>query len=53
MGWLRLLVVLLAALPLASCELAGDIFQAGMAVGIIMLVAVIALVAFVVAKIRS
>jgi hypothetical protein len=53
MGWLRLLVVLLAALPLAACELAGDIFQAGMAVGIIMLVAVIALIAFVVAKIRS
>jgi hypothetical protein len=53
MGWLRLLVVLLATLSLTACEAIGDIFQAGMAVGVIMIVAVIALIGFVVAKIRS
>ena len=53
MGWLRVLLVLLAALPLAGCEAIGDIFQAGMAVGVIMVIAVIALIGFVVAKIRS
>ena len=53
MGWLRLLVVFLATLPLAGCEAIGDIFQAGMAVGVFLVVAVIALVAFVVAKLRN
>ena len=53
MGWLRLLVVVLATLSLTACEAIGDIFQAGMAVGVIMVVAVIALIGFVVAKIRS
>jgi hypothetical protein len=53
MGWFRVLLVLLAALPLAGCEAIGDIFQAGMAIGVIMVVAVIALIGFVVAKIRS
>jgi len=31
----------------------GDIFQAGMAVGVIMVVGVIALIGFLIAKIRS
>jgi hypothetical protein len=53
MTWLRLLLVLVATLSLAACEVVGDIFQAGMAVGVIMVVAVIALIAFIVAKIRS
>ena len=53
MGWFRVLLVLLAALPLAGCEAIGDIFQAGMAVGVIMVIAVIALIGFVVAKMRS
>ena len=52
MGWLRVLLVVLATLPLAACELAGDIFQAGMWVGVIMLTLVIAIVAFIAAKIR-
>jgi hypothetical protein len=53
MGWLRLLLVLLATVTLAGCEAIGDIFQAGMAVGIIAVLIVIALVGFVVAKLRS
>ena len=53
MGWLRVLLVLLATLPLTACELAGDIFKAGFAVGLFAVVAVIALIAFVIAKIKS
>jgi hypothetical protein len=53
MTWLRLLLLVLIALPLAGCEVIGDIFQAGMAVGVIMVIAVVGLIAFVVAKIRS
>ena len=53
MGWLRLLVVLLATLSLTACEAIGDIFQAGMAVGVIMVVVVIGVIGFVIAKIRS
>ena len=41
MTWLRLLLVVLLALPLAACEAIGDIFQAGMAVGVLMVVIVI------------
>ena len=53
MGWLRVLLVLVVALPLTACEAIGDIFQAGMAVGIFLVVAVIAVIAFVIAKIKS
>jgi hypothetical protein len=53
MGWLRVLLVLLATVSLAACEAIGDIFQAGMAVGIIAVLIVIALIGFVVAKIRG
>ena len=53
MGWLRLLLVLLATVSLAGCEAIGDIFQAGMAVGVIMILAIIGVIAFVVAKIKG
>ena len=53
MAWLRLLLVLVATLSLTACEVVGDIFQAGMAVGVIMVVGVIALIGFLIAKIRS
>lgn len=53
MTWLRLLLVLVATISLTACEVVGDIFQAGMAVGVIMVVAVIALIGFLIAKIRS
>ena len=53
MTWLRLLLVLVATLSLTACEAIGDIFQAGMAVGVIMVIAVIAFIGFLVAKIRG
>ena len=53
MTWLRLLLLVLIVLPLGGCEMIGNIFQAGMAVGVIMVIAIVGLIAFVVAKIRS
>ena len=53
MTWLRLLLLVLVALPLTGCEAIGDIFQAGMAVGVIMVFVVVGVIAFIVAKIRS
>ena len=46
----RLLLVAVAALTLPGCELVGDIFQAGMAVGIFLVLAVVGLVIFLAAK---
>lgn len=53
MTWLRLLVLMLVALPLAGCEVVGDIFQAGMVVGVVLLLAIVGIIAFVVSKIRG
>ena len=50
---LRLILVLLAALALPGCEIVGDIFQAGMAVGILLVIAVVALMIFLIGKVRS
>lgn len=49
--WLILLGV--AIIPLAGCELVGDIFQAGMWVGALFIVLVIAVVGIIAAKLRS
>ena len=48
----RLFLVLVAGIMLAGCELAGDIFQAGMAVGIFLVIAIVALVVFLFTKVR-
>jgi hypothetical protein len=48
----RLFLVLLAGIALAGCELVADIFQAGMAVGVFMVVAILALIIFLVSKLR-
>lgn len=48
----RLFFVLVAGIALAGCELAGDIFQAGMAVGIFLVIAIVALVVFLFTKVR-
>jgi hypothetical protein len=45
-------VALVAAVLSTGCELIGDIFQAGMWVGIIMVVIVVGLILFVVSKVR-
>ncbi|HVE61368.1 MAG TPA: hypothetical protein VNA26_06100 [Chitinophagaceae bacterium] len=38
---------------LSSCEMIGDIFQAGMAVGIIVIVAVVGLIIWLVSRFRK
>ena len=50
---LRLYAILVLALASAGCELAGDIFKAGMWVGVLMVCGIIALVFFAVAKMKS
>ena len=47
----RLLLIVLLAVSVAGCEIVGGIFKAGMAVGIIAVVLVIALVLWAVAKV--
>lgn len=50
---LRIYAVLLLALASAGCELVGDIFKAGVWVGVLMVVGIIALVLFAVTKLKS
>lgn len=45
-----LLPLLALLLTLSSCELIGDIFKAGMWMGVILVVAVIGLVLFIISK---
>ena len=53
MRGLRLAVPVLAAIPLAGCELAGDIFKAGMWVGVVAVILVIAIVGAIATRIRG
>jgi hypothetical protein len=48
----RLFVGLAAAITLPACELVGDIFQAGMAVGIFLVLLFVGVVAFLISKAR-
>ena len=50
---LRLLLVVLLAVVTAGCELAGDIFQAGMWVGVILVVLAVGVVFWLVGKVRG
>ena len=50
---LLLVLILLSTLALGGCEVIGDIFQAGMWVGVIGVVLVLAVVGFLVAKLRG
>lgn len=47
----QLLTLFVFLLGLSSCELIGDIFQAGMVVGVLAVVLVIALILFILRKI--
>lgn len=47
----RVLMLSLVTTLFTSCEIIGDIFQAGMGVGIFLVIAVIALIFFVIRKI--
>ena len=48
----RLFLVLLAGIALSGCDLAAGIFKAGMAVGIFVVIAIVALVIFIFSKMR-
>ena len=48
----RLFLVFAAGIMLAGCDLAVDIFQAGMTVGVFLVIAVVALVIFLFTKVR-
>jgi hypothetical protein len=51
----RLLIVLLvlSGLTLSGCELAGDIFEAGVWTGLIAVVLVVGIIGFLIAKVRG
>ena len=51
-AWLLPLLIL-ATIPLAGCELIGDIFKAGVWVGVIFVVLIIGLVGFIASKLRA
>ncbi|RDI14502.1 hypothetical protein [Flavobacterium sp. AG291] len=46
-------LALLFSTMLTSCELVGDIFQAGMGVGIFIVIAVIVLIVWVISRFRK
>jgi hypothetical protein len=47
----RMSILFLVAILFTSCEIIGDIFQAGMGVGIFLVIVVVALIFFVISKI--
>ena len=49
----RLFLIVLLAMTVAGCEVVGGIFKAGMWVGIIMAVIIVALLMWIVGKARS
>ncbi len=51
-GYVRLLPVLLAVVAMSGCEVVEGIFKAGMLVGIFLVIFAVALVAFLVSKVR-
>jgi hypothetical protein len=51
-AWMRLMFVLMAAITLSACELVGDIFQAGVAVGVFLVIGAVALIWYLVANVR-
>lgn len=46
------LCLLVMVMTLSSCELIGDIFQAGMFVGVLVVVAIVALIIWLVSRFR-
>ena len=51
-AYLRLMMVLLAVAALPGCEVVEGIFKAGMAVGVFLVVLVVALAFFLINKVR-
>lgn len=48
--FIQSMLLLMVLFTVTSCEVIGDIFQAGMGVGIFIVIVVIAVIAFVVSK---
>jgi hypothetical protein len=53
MFWTQLLLLVLAAITLPGCEIVGGIFKAGVWVGVLAVVLVIAIVGIIAGKIRG
>ncbi len=53
MNKIGIILVSLFLLTLSSCQVIGDIFKAGVGVGIFIVVAVIAVVIFIIAKVAG
>jgi hypothetical protein len=53
MAWLQLVLIVIATMSVAGCELAAGIFKAGAWVGALAVVVLIAIVGIVAAKIRG
>ena len=51
--YVLIVLLVLVSLTSAGCEVIGDIFKAGMWVGVLMVVIVLALVGFIAAKMRA
>ena len=51
--YLPLALLVMASMASAGCELVGDIFKAGVWVGVLMVVVVIGLLGFLAAKVRG
>jgi hypothetical protein len=49
----RLVILVVLAVGAAGCEMVGDIFQAGMWVGVIVVVLILMLAGFIASKFRS
>jgi hypothetical protein len=49
---LRLLLLLVSTVVIGGCELIGDIFQAGMFVGVVLVLLIIGVIMFLLRKIR-
>ena len=49
---MRVMFAMAAAVMLSGCEVIGDIFQAGMAVGIFLVVGAVALIWYLVSSVR-
>ena len=47
----RVLLLLIVMFTFSSCEIIGDIFKAGMSVGIFLVIAVIVFIIFIISKI--
>jgi hypothetical protein len=53
MRWLLLTLIVLSALTFGGCEVIGGIFKAGVWVGVIAVVLVVAIIGFLATKLRG